>query len=375
MNIEEQLKKELAQLDNIKTSFCLIVKEWQLEEQADNDPETLAALQTVARKRLGRLHDTLVQHKENVAHSLLDERKEEFKKIFLGFTEILNTYKDYENEEGRKAVITTLRLVEEGSGGFRQSAVTETYYENLLLEERERYRKENLLRLEKIYQQDFADGAYDCPDENKRKIQMVSDCRKQFHATRFGKEYHDQGRDKRLIAAYIISQKEQEYKDIYDFFGRWLALEIAEEHCLERHEQVYTNYIFKDNVDIDKVMDTLMKYVKDKTLKNQKHWFVVYRVFEKKQWLKSKLSQRAFRDQMNAAFDKALKCTKEDFSKVDSYFKKNEDYTEWSLEDKTAPQCCEEYKRLALLLDDEFKDSAYAKPGTIINTRKIEKFR
>lgn len=162
--------------------------------------------------------------------------------------------------------------------------------------------------------------------------------------------------------------------DINNFFCTWLALDIAQEHCHEKHEQVYKNFIFKDNVDIDKVMGKLTEYVKDKTLKSQKHWYVVYRVFEKKKWLKYKLTQKAFRDQMNAAFERVLKSTEEDFRKVGKYFKVKE-YADWTLDDGKAPSCCKEYRGIADTLDQEFQDKKYAKPGTLINTRKIEKLR
>lgn len=374
-NIEEKLKKEITRLGSYKTSLCFLIKELQLEEQADNDTEVVGALQTVIRKQVGRLNDTLEQHKENVAHSLLDERKEAFQQAAIGLAEKLTAYKDYEDETWRKKLNRTLLLIDEGNGGFRTAFFSDTYYEDLLREERERYREENYRRLETIYQQDFADGAYDCPDETERKNRMVSECRKQFHATRFGREYHDQGRDNKLIAAHIMDQKEQGYKDIYEFFGKWLALEIAEARCREKHEQVYANHIFKDNVDIDKVMDKLTEYVKDGTMKSQRQWYVVFRVFEKKEWLKPPATQRAFRDQMNATFEKVLKCTDEDFRKVDGYFKRKKDYADWTLEDRDAPPCCEEYKRLAMMLDAEFKDTTYAKPGTVITTRNAEKFR
>lgn len=45
------------------------------------------------------------------------------------------------------------------------------------------------------------------------------------------------------------------------------------------------------------------------------------------------------------------------------------------MDDAQAPQCCGLYKEIALKLDAEFQDNKYAKPGTTINTRKIEKFR
>lgn len=371
MDIEETLKKEFKQLGDCNKTLCFCIAAMEAEELNDNDPETIGAWKTLIHKHLNKFKTTLEQHKANVAHSWLDERMDEFEITMSKLPDKLEAYKGYEDETWRRSIGQTQLLIEEGAAGFRQGFITDTYHEELLCEERERYRQENHIRLEKIYQQDLADEVYTHPDETERKNLMVSHCRKKFHETTFGKVYHDQGRDKKKISAYIIDQKEQDYKNINEFLGKWLALEIAEEHCHEKHEQVYKNVIFKDNVDIDKVMERLAVYIKDKVLKSQKHWFVVFIVFKKKNWLR-KDTQISFRDQMNAAFGTVLKCTVSDFKKVSSYFKKT-DYTDWSLEDRTAPSCCEEYKKIALMLDEEFQDTKYAKPGTTITTRKIEK--
>ena len=131
--------------------------------------------------------------------------------------------------------------------------------------------------------------------------------------------------------------------------------------------------VFKENVDVDKLMLKLKDLIEDKTLSAQKHWFIVYKVFFNKNWLKKK-TQRVFVDQINSAFSTLLKCSTADFHKIDEYFKNN-DYTEWTLNDSKAPQCCDAYREIADKLDLEFQESKYAKPGTFINARKIEKFR
>ena len=66
--------------------------------------------------------------------------------------------------------------------------------------------------------------------------------------------------------------------------------------------------------------------------------------------------------------------SKEDFKKVDTYFK-DKDYKNWTMHDPTAPPCCDEYRKIALALDTEFQDVKYAKPGKCITTKNPEKFR
>ena len=160
---------------------------------------------------------------------------------------------------------------------------------------------------------------------------------------------------------------------IYDFMRKYVALEIAKEKLKVKNESVFQNFIFKDNVDIDKVMRKLEELVKDKTISAQKHWFIVYKVFRAKKWLTTD-TQRRFREQINVALKGISKTTKEDFKAIDKYFKNN-DFYEWTMDDAQAPQCCGLYKEMAMKLDAEFQDSKYAKPGTTINTRRIEKFR
>lgn len=144
-------------------------------------------------------------------------------------------------------------------------------------------------------------------------------------------------------------------------------LEETEEETAPPRE----NLVFKDNVDVDKVMERLNKFANDKLLKSQKHWYIAYRVFMKKAWLR-KTTQTCFIKQMNADCGDERRCTDTDFKKVDRYFK-DIDYTDWTPEDRQAPQCCADYKDIAIKLDREFQDEKYAKPGTTINTRKIIK--
>lgn len=192
--------------------------------------------------------------------------------------------------------------------------------------------------------------------------------------------YSSESRFYRFTVCRMVQENivDKEPEDFDSTIGRIFDVQLEEgwfDNFMEGNNmETYENIIFKDNVDVSKVMGKLTEYVKDKTLKNQKHWYVVYRVFEKKKWLKCKLTQKAFRDQMNAAFERVLKSTEDDFKKVGNYFKDN-DYADWTLEDPKAPSCCKEYKEIADTLDQEFQDKIYAKPGTLINTRKIEKLR
>ena len=372
--IKETLDGYVVQLEGCKAAFLHAFAIIIGEEKRINDTEIINACKSIIRKQLDRIKEALEQYKETIGWSMLDERSEVWGEMKSFLYSPLITYKDYEEEQWRTIINQTLQLLGEGAGGFRQGFITETYYEDLLRKERERYKEENYDRLENIYKQDFADDAFNFPDETNRKNHMVSNCRNELFSTRFGTIYHDQGRNGKQIAVYIVEQKEQNYKDIHDFFGKWLALEIAKEHCLERHEQVYQNYIFKDNVDVDKVMGKLADFVRDGVITAQKHWFIAYKVFKKKCWLKNKGKQVTFREQINAAFGQTLRCTDDDFRKVHRYFK-NTDYADWSLDSPRAPMGCESYKRIADALDNEFTESQYAKPGTLINTPRHVRFR
>lgn len=183
----------------------------------------------------------------------------------------------------------------------------------------------------------------------------------------------------RFTVCYMVQQTiiDNEPEDFDPTIGRIFDVELEKgwlDHFMEENDmETYENLVFKENVDVGKVMKQLTVFVRDKILKSQKHWFIAYQVFQKKDWLKKK-TQSAFRDQVNAVFEKVLKCTDDDFRKVDKYFKDN-DYADWSLDCTKAPPCCEDYIQIAEALDHEFTDKKYAKPGTTINTRKVEKFR
>lgn len=174
IGIEETRKKAIGQLDYFKMVICFSINSLFIEENDQNDPEVIGAWQTIIRKKLGCLKELLEQHKENVAWSMLDEQQEKFKEAINDFFDTLTEYREFEDEPQRKIITQTIKLLKEGVNGFRQGFINDTYYEDLLHEERERYRQENYDRLEHIYQQDFADEAYDYPDETERKNHMVT---------------------------------------------------------------------------------------------------------------------------------------------------------------------------------------------------------
>ena len=126
-------------------------------------------------------------------------------------------------------------------------------------------------------------------------------------------------------------------------------------------------------MDVDKVIKKLNEYVDNKLIKAQRHWYIVYLVFLKKNWL-SKKTQTKFIEQINYIFSNKLKCTKHDFKERPDYLKgKDNNYIDWTLDDIKAPQNCDELKNIAMTLHNEFTDEKYAIPGKVINRRKIEK--
>ena len=372
MQTEEQ-DEQLTLLEDkaarFKFSFRLLGK----EEVETNKEEVITAWKLILRNYVRDIFDLLNLLKENIAWSLLDDKKERFYQVKIELEPMLTNYKDYEGEEMRKMINDIILMLDEGFHGFRQSFISETYYEDLFRKVLKRYREENEERLELIYMQDSQDEALIYPDATQLKNTIVVERANILFACRFGQVFHNNGRNIKLTVAYILEQKEQTYNDIYDFLDKYLSYQIAKEHCQIRREDIFKNIVFKENVDVDKLMLKLKDLIEDNTLSAQKHWFIAYKVFSGKNWLK-KTTQRLFIDQINSAFSTKLKCSKEDFHAIDEYFKNN-DYTEWTLDDSKAPQCCDVYKEIADKLDLEFQDAKYAKPGKVINTRKIEKLR
>ena len=366
---EVQLNKLEDLVDRFKVCFRLLGK----EEDENNNEDIIAAWKLILRNDVRKIFDLLNSLKIEIAWSLLDDKKERFFKIQNELAPMLTSYKGYEGEEMRKIVNDIILMVDEGFHGFRQSFINDTYYEDLFSKVLDKYRKENEERLERIYKQDSRDEAFFFPDETQLKNHMLYNRKEKLFNSQFGVVFHNNGRDIKMTVVYILGKKEQTYDNINDFLDKYVSYQIALEHCEIKKENIFQNMVFKENVDVDKLMLKLKDLIEDNTLSAQKHWFIAYKVFSGKNWLK-KTTQRLFIDQINSAFSTKLKCSKEDFHAIDEYFKNN-DYTEWTLDDSKAPQCCVVYKEIADKLDLEFQDVKYAKPGKVINTRKIEKLR
>lgn len=374
--LESEPKQVSASIEKLRSrghrlTQCL--KLLNYEEADSNDSEAKEAWKTILRKHLAAIKSLLEYLKNGIAWSLLDDRKQIFKELFAEISNSLDSYMDYEDEETRRTINDIVFLYKEGANSFRTSFINESYIIDVFNKELERFREEETSRIEKNYELDSQDIAFKYPDETERKNHMVLKRKEELFDSYFGRAYHDLGREIKLLASYIIDAKLQDYSMIYDFMRKYVALEIAKEKLKVKNESVFQNFIFKDNVDIDKVMRKLEELVKDKTISAQKHWFIVYKVFRAKKWLTTD-TQRRFREQINVALKGISKTTKEDFKAIDPYFKDN-DFYEWTMDDAQAPQCCGLYKEMAMKLDAEFQDSKYAKPGTTINTRRIEKFR
>lgn len=371
--MDDEQEVHLKKLEGLVTRFNVCFRLLGKEEDENNNEELIAAWKLILRNHVRKIFDLLKSLKREIAWSLLDDKKERFYQIKVELEPTLTSYKDYEGEEMRKMVNDIILLADEGFHGFRQSFVNDTYCEDLFQKEIDRYRKENENRLERIYKQDSQDEAFFFPDETQLKNHMLYNRKEKLFNSRFGVVFHNNGRDIKMTVGFILGKKEQTYDNINDFLDKYVSYQIAQEHCEIKKEDLFQNIAFKDNVNVDKLMLKLKDLIEDKTLSAQKHWFIVYKVFLSKNWLK-KSTQRLFVDQINSAFSTLLKCSTDDFHEINGYFKHN-DFTEWTLADMDAPSCCEAYREIADKLDLEFQESKYAKPGTFINARKIEKFR
>ena len=372
--MDDEQKEELTILEDkakcFYTCFCLLEK----ETEENISEEVTVALKVILRNYVREIFDLLKSLKESISWSLLDDKKDTFYKINIELGPMLAGYKVIEEDEDRRNLIDeTILLLSEGCQGFRLSFIDDNYYENLFLKVLQKYRQENEKRIELIYKQDCQDAVAIYSDETQLKNTILMERRNLLFDSFFGKVFHNNGRNIRKTVTYILEQKEQTYANINDFLEKYLSYQIAMEHCNTQKKSKFENIVFKDNVNVDKVMLKLKDFIADNTLSAQKHWFIVYKVLSSKDWLKKK-TQKSFIDQINSAFNHSLKCTPDDFRKVDSYFK-TKDYKKWLLNDKNVPTCCGKYKEIANKLDYEFEDSKYAKPGKTITTKKIEKFR
>lgn len=356
-----------ASIDKLKSRGQRLVQCLSLldiEESDSNDNEVKEAWIIILRKHLAAIQSLLEYLKTEIAWTLLDDRAQSFKEMYAEVSFTLNSYMEYEDEETRRTINNIILLYKEGANSFRTSFINDTYIVDVFNKELERFKKEEISRIEKNYELDSQDEAFSYPDETERKNYMVLTRKKELFRSHFGSVYHDQGRDIKLLASHILDAKLQNYEKIYDFMRKYIALEIAKERLKVKHEAVFQNFVFKDNVDVDKLMRKLEEFVKDRTIGAQKHWYIVYKVFLAKKWLIAN-SQLRFREQINVALDGISKVTKEDFKAIDEYFK-HKDYNEWTMDDAQVPQCCGLYKEIALKLDAEFQDSKYAKPGTVV---------
>lgn len=367
--ILEQLKKKAGYL---KTCLQLLMA----EENDTNDDCAIQAWNVIMVKYTKEIQAHLISLKEKIQWSFLNDRKEDFQKIKIDYLNVFSSYKEYLGSEYSNLFNSIISLLDEGIVGFRQPMIVEGYHEELLKKHLDDYRKDNEERLTDIYKQDSSDKAFKYPDDNQRKAFLLDDRRDQLFADKIGKAFHDNRRIIKPFVVAIIDDNGAHYTeiDIYSFLDKYLAYIIAEEYCNKKEEtNTFKNIIFKENVDVDKVIKKLNEYVDNKLIKAQRHWYIVYRVFLKKNWLRTK-TQTRFMDQINYIFGNKLKCTQNDFKKIPKYFKKEKiDYLDWTLDDIKAPQNCDDFKEIAMTIHNEFTDEKYAIPGKVINRRKIEK--
>lgn len=371
---QENITASLNRLKSRGQRFIQCLNLLSHEEADTNDEEAKDAWKIILRKHLAAMHALLEELKQRIAWSLLDDRELFFNELYCELQNGLNSYKDYEDEDTRKTINNIILLIKEGKGknGFRQSFVNDTYIVDVFNKELERFRNEEESKIETIYVLDSKDEVNNFSNDIDLKKYMVNDRRKELFQTRLGKVYRNTARDFKELASYIIDLKLDNFSDIYDFMRCYVALQIAEEKLKEENVAVIQNLVFKENVDVGKLIRKLGELVEKQVISAQKHWYIVYKVFKTKNWLASEI-QRKFIEQINNSFGKKLKCTKADFKEVDSYFK-NTAYAEWSLDAPKAPTCCAPYREIALRLDKEFQDNKYAKPGTMINTPQPVKF-
>ena len=229
--------------------------------------------------------------------------------------------------------------------GFRQPYTGGGYFLELFRREQERYRAENAERLERVYLIDYEDKIAAVPDDARCRIEMVADRRRDLFATPFGKYFHDQGLAIEPLAAHIISRHEPDYSNIHEFMDKYIAYQIAKEHCRKEEEsesnsddecsvpecrfskEEQKQSGIKKHADIVlAVMDSM------KTGIPKAYWFCFYCVLLEKGWIRKNVS--AFCTNMNALFGVDLESR--GFNKAISMH--GLDIKTWSEEDKRLKQ-------------------------------------
>lgn len=291
-----------------------------LEEEGDNNDENvIKAWRVILDNHVSNMYSKLICLREEIQWSLIDDQSNSISEIKSEYCNAIDTYKGYADEGIRKTINSINSILDEGVQGFRQSMITDDYYEELFNKHYLKYREENEERLELIYNQDFEDLMDEHHDETICKNKMVSKRRDELFKDKYGMMYHEQGRKIKLITFSIIENHEQNEIAILSFIDKLLAFNIAIEKRDQKEdntENIYENIIFKENVNVNKVISKLKDFVKDGVITAKSHWYIVYRVFLKKEWL-VKDNQVKFRKQIYLIFGEKFKCSKDNFGSVD----------------------------------------------------------
>lgn len=369
-NIENNLNLINIRVESFKNCLAYLGH----EEDTTNNSEVKDACLCILRHHVEQIHKKFDEIRKSVLHSIVDDRSNEISQININLDKALSVFEGYADKAERTSIYLLRSKMNDGKCGFRTSKLCEDYYKNLFFMYHENSKETSRDTLEQIYMTDYEEEKKLHADDNLAKRYMLRLRKDNLFNSMLGKVYHDVNRDAARFMCEVIDKKQRKEDEIIGFMKNLVDVEIAKAHLELQEESVVKNVAFKDAVNVDKVMQQLNKYIEDKTLNAQKHWYIVYKVFSTKKWL-SKETQTKFREQINASFRQELKCSNDDFKKVDSYFK-NTKYADWDPENPQAPQCCAEYKNIAMKLDTEFISEKYAKSNCRINgASKIEKFR
>lgn len=369
-NIENNLNLINTRVESFKNCLTYLGH----EEDTTNNSEVKDACLIILRHHVEQFHKKFDEIRKSVCNSILDDRSNEISQINKNLNIALSVFDGYIDFFDRANVQHLRSIMNDGKCGFRTSKLCEDYYTNLFSMYHENSKEKSKDTLEQIYMKDYEEEKRFHVDDNTTKLYLLHVRKDKLFKSTLGEVYHDENRDAARFMCKVIDMKQRKEDDIIGFMKNLVDVEVAKAQLEMQEESVVKNVAFKDAVNVDKVIQQLNKYIEDKTLNAQKHWYIVYKVFCTKKWL-SKETQTKFIEQINASFRQELKCSKDDFKKVDNYFK-NTKYADWDPEDPQAPQCCAEYKKIAMKLDKEFISEKYAKSNCKINgTSKIEKFR
>ena len=104
MNTQQRIKLHMEQLNDNSICFNEYFLYYQKEQKGTNEENVVQAWRVILRKCLIDILNTMKQLKEEMAWSMLDEKRGFFGEIIKRCTQTLLSYREYEEEDVQQEI-------------------------------------------------------------------------------------------------------------------------------------------------------------------------------------------------------------------------------------------------------------------------------